>query len=172
MTGPRSFTRFQRMLVGTDGSVTHILEAYADEPMEVVKLFQAFDTPNDGDTHLLLSGDDKVLRRRVVIRGSRSRKNLLYAETVVVLGRAEPAFLDGLARTDKPIGVLLAEGRTETFREILEVDREPAGPLGAHFDLDATAELISRTYRIVAGRQPIILITEKFPADAFRGLPA
>ena len=172
MTDAASFTRFQRMLLGTDGTVTHILEAYADEPIDVVKLLQGVDTSNDADAHLRLSGDEKVLRRRVLLRGRDSGQPLLYAEAVVALGRVEPAFLDGLVGTDKPIGILLAENRTETFREILAVDREPAGALGAHFGIDATAELISRTYRIMARQQPMILITEKFPADCFRGLPA
>jgi len=172
VTDAATFTRFQRMLLGTDGTVTHILEAYADEPIDVVKLLQGVDTSNDADAHLRLSGDDKVLRRRVLLRGRESGRPLLYAEAVVALGRVEPAFLDGLVGTDKPIGILLAENRTETFREILAVDREPAGALGAHFGIDATAELISRTYRIMARQQPMILITEKFPADCFRGLPA
>ena len=165
-----SWTRFQRMLLGTDGTVTHILEAYADEPIDVVKLVQAIDTPKAGDGHLLLS-DGKVLRRRVLLRGRRSLSNLLYAEAVVAIERAGPAFLDGLLETDKPIGVLLAEHRTETFREILEVGREPAGSCGAHFAIDPSAELSFRTYRIVADGHPIILITEKFPSDSFRGLP-
>ena len=32
-------TWFQRVLLGTDGTVTHILEAYTGEPIEVRKLF-------------------------------------------------------------------------------------------------------------------------------------
>ena len=167
-----SWTRFQRMLLGTDGTVTHILEAYADEPIDVVKLVQVFDTADADDADLGVSGDEKLLRRRVLLRGRRTGWSLLYAEAVVVLDRVHPAFLEGLLETDKPIGVLLADARTETFREILRVGREPAGPTGAHFDVDPDAELIVRTYRIIAGRQPMILITEKFPADAFRGLPA
>ena len=172
MTDAASFTRFQRMLLGTDGTVTHILEAYADEPIDVLKLAQEVDTTNDADAHLGLAGDDKVLRRRVLLRGRDSGQVLLYAEAIVALGRVEPAFLDGLVGTDKPIGILLAENRTETFREILTVEREPAGALGTHFGIGPTAELISRTYRIIARRQPMILITEKFPADCFRDLRA
>ena len=166
-----SWTRFQRMLLGTDGTVTHILEAYADEPIDVVKLLQEIDTWKAGDARLLLS-EGKVLRRHVLLLARRSRRILLYAEAVVVLERADPTLVRGLLETDKPIGVLLAENRTETFREILEVGREPAGSCGAHFGIDPSAELIFRTYRILAGQQPVMLITEKFPADSFRGLPA
>jgi len=172
LTDALALTRFQRMLVGTDGTVTHILEAYADEPVEVVKLLQVIDSSNDGDAHLSVPGGHKVLRREVLLRGRHSQRSLLYAEAVVVLDRVEAAFLDGLTGTDKPIGSLLRENRTETFREILVVERERAGPCGAHFGIDAAAELVSRTYRIVAGRQPVMAITEKFPAESFRGLPA
>lgn len=162
-----SFTRFQRMLLGTDGTVTHLLEAYAGEPVEVVKLMQAADVCGGADADLLLSPEDDVLRRRVLLRGAESRRTLLYAEAIVAVSRVEPALLDGLVTTDRPIGALLAEHRMETFREILRVQREPAGPRGAHFGIGESDELISRTYKILQRQLPIILITEKFPATAF-----
>lgn len=164
-------TKFQRVLVGTDGTVTNILETFAGEPVEVVKLRQVFDTSNEGDADLLVSGE-KVLRRRVLLRGQRSQQSLLYAEAVVVLDRVDPMIVDGLLRTDKAIGVLLAERRAETFREIVQVDREPAGPCALHFGIDPDAELVWRRYRVIARGKPAILITEKFPASFFRGLPA
>lgn len=166
------FTRFQRMLLGTDGTVTHMLEAYSDERIEVVKLLQERDTSGDLDTELELAPGEEVLRRRVLLRGAQSHRPLLYAEAVVALGRVQAAFLDGLITTDKPIGTLLAQARTETFRQILSVAREPAGGRGEHFGLDAGAEMISRTYRIVRAGRPMILITEKFPSDSFRDVPA
>lgn len=172
MAVSKSLTRFQRILVGTDGTVTHILEAYADEPVEVVKLFQDYDACGGAAEALDLPGDARVLRREVVLRGRRSGQNLLYAEAVVVPERVSGPVLDGLLRTDKPIGTLLAENRTETFREILRVDEEPAGRCGFPLGVDGATPLILRTYRIVAGRRPIMLITEKFPAGSFRGLPA
>jgi len=160
------------MLLSTDGTVTHILEAYADEPVDVVKLLQEIDSTDTVHPELELVDDDKVLRRHVLLRGRRSGRTLLYAEAVVALGRVEAGFLDGLLETDKPIGILLAEHRTETFREILHVDRELAGAVGAHFGLPAHARLVSRTYRIMRGRRPMILITEKFPPAHFRDIPA
>jgi chorismate-pyruvate lyase len=92
---------------------------------------------------------------------------LLYAEADVAADRVRPALLDGLLATNQPIGVLLDANRTETFREILSVDREPAGGIGVHFGTDASAELFARTYVIVARSQPIVRITEKFPVSGF-----
>lgn len=167
-----SLTRFQRILLGADGTVTHILEAYADEPIEAVKLLQELDASNEGDTALDLPDGATVLRRRVLLRGIQSRRTLLYAEAVVVPERVGVDVMEGLIGTNKPIGRLLAENRTESFRQILVVDEERAGPCGHHFGVDPTATLIFRTYRIVSGRKPIMLITEKFPSEFFRGLPA
>ncbi len=165
-----SLTPFQRMLLGTDGTVTHILEAYAGEPIEVVKLLQTFDRPNDGDALLELPEDATVLRRRVVLRGGRTKQNLLYADVAVAPDRISPALLDGLVRTDKPVGKLLAENRTETFREIVVIETEPAGSCSTYFGIDPTATVVSRTYRIFANAQPVMVITEKFPTNFFRSL--
>ncbi len=160
------------MLLGTDGTVTHILEAYAGEPIEVVKLLQEYDAATDADGSLQVAGGVKVLRRRVLLRGRTSRRNLLYADVTVVPDRVEEALLAGLITTDKPVGVLLGENRMETFREILVADREPAGPCAPHFGIEPTAVVISRTYRIFARKEPIMLITERFPEEYFRSLPA
>jgi chorismate-pyruvate lyase len=159
------------MLLSTDGTVTRLLETYAGEPIEVVKLRQDFDIAGAGDEPLCLPEGDSVLRRHVLLRGRQSRQNLLYAEAVVVPGRVDRGLLDALLATDAPIGALLAEHRMETFRENLVVARERAGRCGVHFGVDAGTELIYRTYRIVARREPMILITEKFPAGSFRHLP-
>ncbi len=167
-----SFTPLQRMLLRSDGTVAHLLEAYAGEPILVAKLFQELDAAGEGDAELELSVDDKVLRRRVVLQGAASGRILLYAEAVVALARVDPQLLDGLVSTDKPIGILLSEHRTETFREILRVQLTAAGPSGAHFKIEPTAELASRTYRILREQQPMILITEKFPLTFFRSVPA
>jgi chorismate-pyruvate lyase len=164
-------TRFQHLLLDTDGTVTKILEAFAGEPMEVVKLLQVFGTAGDADADLLPVPGDQVLRRRVVLRGRHSHQRFLYAEAVVVLDRVAPAIVEGLLRTDQPIGILLAEARAETFREILRTGREPAGARGAHFGIEHTEDLLSRTYRIIQDGRPAILITEKFPAGFFRALP-
>jgi chorismate-pyruvate lyase len=147
--------------------VTRLLEAYADEPIEVVKLVQAFATADAGDASLGLAPGERVLRRRVLLRGHQSGRTMLYAEADVATEHVHPAVLEGLLRTDKPIGILLDANRTETFREILSVNREPAGPVGLHFGTDPTADLFARTYLILAGGQPIVRITEKFPVAGF-----
>ncbi|MFN2607581.1 MAG: chorismate pyruvate-lyase family protein [Acidimicrobiales bacterium] len=167
---PPFLTRFQRILVGTDGTVTPMLEAYADEPIEVVKLFQKYDATVGADAPLELAPDARVLRRRVVLRGRQSKRSLVYAEVAVAVDRVDPAILDGLLTTDTPVGTLLSQRRTETFREILRADREPAGECAAQFGIEPAAEVVSRTYRIFASGRPIMVITERFPATSFQDL--
>lgn len=163
-----SLSPMQRVLLTTDGTVTHVLEAFAGEPIEVVKLHQAFDQGTEADAALDVSDAERVLRRRVLLRGRNSQRDLVYAEAVVAVDRVDAAVVAGLVDTDKPIGLLLAENRTETFREILAVARTAAGSRAADLSIPAKAEVVSRTYRIIAGRRPIALIAETFPATSFR----
>lgn len=160
-------SRFQRVLLGTDGTVTRILEAYAEEPIDAVKLSQVLDTAGAGDTPLALPVGAEVLRRRVLLEGRDSGRHLLYAEAVVVPARVGLDVLDRLLNTDEPIGKLLSAARLETFREVLQLGREPAAACAHHFGVGPDAELLVRTYRIVARGEPIMLITEKFPAQFF-----
>lgn len=169
---PPSLTPLQQMLLRTDGTLTPILEACASEPVEVVKLHQEFDVCGQADPRLELPAEAKVLRRRVVLRGALTKTPLLYAEAVVVPDRVDSCLVEDLLRTDKPIGTLLAEYRVETLRDILAVGLSAAGDCGPSLAASPAAPVVSRTYRIVAHREPIMLITESFRADAFLRLPA
>jgi chorismate-pyruvate lyase len=139
----------QRVLLTTDGTVTHILEAYGRERVEVAKLAQSLgDLPVPAAPGVAAVRKEKVLRRSILLRGSKSGTNYLYAESVIMADRLEPSVRLGLILTNKSIGRLLVENRTEAFRDIV-------------------ATLISRTYHVVARERPIMTITEKFPTTSF-----
>lgn len=157
----------QRVLLATDGTVTHILEAYAGELMELVKLTQDLVVdPVERIAHDL-DGSERALRRVILLRGSQSGVTFLHADSVVLLDRLHPFVADGLLNSDTPIGKLMWKCRAETFREVLSVWVQPAGPVGAHFGLRVDAPLIGRTYQIVEGGRPIAFITERIPRRAF-----
>lgn len=162
-----SLAPFQRILLGTDGTVTQLLEAYADEPIRAVKLEQTRGPAADQAEPLHTAPDSEVLRRRVMLRTFQTERDLLHAEAVVVIERVGEAFVKALETTDMPIGALLTEARIETFREILDVGRVPAGPVGGLFGIQPVDELLYRTYRILAEDEPIMLVTERFPVTAF-----
>lgn len=169
--GPRPvLTRLQRILVTADGTLTRMLEAYAGEPIAVLKLHQFYDRVTDADAALDLANGAAVLRRRVLLCGEVSEERFLYAEAAVVPDRVDAEFLDGLLTTDKPIGALLVESGCESRRQILGVRIEPAGACGRHFALGPEAPVVARTYAVISGGQPIMLITERFPASSFRDL--
>ena len=165
---PRTLSRFQRILLTTDGTVTEILEAQFWEAIRIVKLYQELVTLGRPVPYLDLSPNARVLARKVLLQGSDSARNYIYAESLLVPERLEEKVREGLLGTRKPIGQLMIETRMETFREILACRREPAGEIGAHFGVAEDSMLISRTYRVFGNRLPVMLITEKFPETAFR----
>lgn len=157
----------QRILLTTDGTVTRTLEACAGEPMELVKLSQSIGPGASADRDLRVADGDDVLFRRILIRGAHSGRNYLYAESLIAPGRLHPRLRHDLYHADAPIGRLLWEHRVETVRELVRWGLEPAGGCAPYFEMDPRQTLVSRTYRVVSQRQPIMLITEKLPADSF-----
>lgn len=164
---PDAAALFQRILLITDGTVTHLLETFAGERICVIKLHQSIDEATRQVDELEVRDRQQVLHREVLLVGCTTRRAFVYAASQIVPDRLNPAVRDGLLQSSKPIGYLLEESRTETFRQILEARRESAGACGSYFGIDAAAEVLTRTYRVLAGGRPIMLITEKFPADAF-----
>ncbi len=165
---PRNMSPFQRILLTTDGTVTEILEAHLFESMRVVKLYEEQITTDKAIPYLEVDTGTEVIARKILLRGKYAHKNYIYAESVLVPARLSPQMRDDLLSTRKPIGLLILEARMETFREILSCQRELMGDVAQYYGLPEDAALISRTYRIYAGGQPIMLITEKFPESYFR----
>lgn len=158
----------QRILLTTDGTVTEVIEIYAGESMQVVKLSQALLPIERRIDALDIERGHEVLDRRILLQGKFSGDNFLYAESIIVPDRLDEEVQDGLLRCNRPIGYLIMERRMETFREILEWGREMAGPLATHFGIDETDSVVFRTYRIFANQAPIMQITEKFPGSYYR----
>lgn len=164
---PASLSTFQRILLTTDGTVTDILEAYLFEQIRVVKLSEeqiaiAQDIPS-----LELKQGTEVILRKVLLQGKISRRNFIYAESIVVPDRLEENFRDELLKTRTPIGKIWLEHKVETFKEILDSGKEPANDLSAHFTMESRESILFRTYRVISNRQSVMLITEKFPESYF-----
>jgi chorismate-pyruvate lyase len=165
---PRKLSSFQRILLTTDGTVTEILEAQLWEAIHIVKLYQDTIDTRTAVPFLDISPDTRIMVRKVLLRGKYSHKNYIYAESILVPDRLPDNIRESLLETQKPIGQLIMQNRMETFREILTCRHEEAGELGQYFDIPSDAMLVSRTYRVFASLQPIMLITEKFPESEFK----
>lgn len=164
----------QRVLLTTDATVVLLLEGFFGEPICTEGLGQVSRPAAPADTELELTGRETVLCRHTLLRGCDTGRNYLYAETSVVLDRLDSRVREGLLTTSEPIGHLLAANRIETFREVLRSGRKPAGRLGFRLGMESGDELLFRTYRIIVGGKPIMLLTEYFPALHFstRGVAA
>lgn len=156
-----------RILLATDGTLTHILEAYTAESVSLVKLSHDLLTDPVLRATCGLDDHERALRRIILLRGSISGATFVYADSVVMLDRLPDLVADGLQDTDTPIGKLLFSCRAETFREILAFNEGQDPRIAAHFGVDRSEVLVSRTYQIVLEGKAIARIVETFPKTAF-----
>lgn len=156
-----------RVLATTDGTVATIIEAYAGEPVSVVKLAERFEAGDSHTPELAVEPGERILRRTVVLRGLESGSNFLHAECVIRADHLPPEVLTELVSTNTPLRRTLTQRRIGSFEEMIGGGREPAGRSGRYFDVDPSASMIVRRYRILIGGEPVILITERFPVDRF-----
>jgi chorismate-pyruvate lyase len=155
-----SFLR--RAVLATDGTVTNLIESFLEQ-VRIEKLGSEEVAAPLAAWPDLAPGT-AVLRRTVLIRGAKSHRIFLHAESLLVLEYLDPVVRAELLATDKPIGKLIREHRIESYRELLGTTSEPAGPRAHVLGLDAAEPLIARTYRIHFGGRPAIQITERFLA--------
>ncbi|MEM7757276.1 MAG: chorismate pyruvate-lyase family protein [Cyanobacteria bacterium P01_A01_bin.40] len=165
---PSDLSTFQRILLTTDGTVSDILESYLFEQIRVIKLYEKLVSLDQELPFIGLKEGTEVIVRKVLLQGKISRKNAIYAESIVVPGNMEEKFRRALLETKVPIGKIWFEQKVETFKEILDSKKELAGELANHFDIEPSDEMLSRTYRVVTNNKPVMTITEKFPESYFK----
>lgn len=164
---PSTLSSFQRILLTTDGTLTEILEAYFFEPIQIVKLSEEVVSITKDILPLNLKTGSEVIERKILLQGKISRRNFIYAESILVSERLEQKFQDGLLKSKIPMGKLWLEHKLEIFKEIIDSSKEKAENLSNYFKITKEDNMLSRTYRVFSNRQPIIMITEKFPANYF-----
>ena len=168
---PSRLTPFQRALLVTDGTVTPLIEAYTFSPVEVVLLREIEQTLDMEYAWLELPIGSSVVTRQVVLQTPTTDTQLpkihAYAISHIVYERLPSSVVEGLKSRTGGLGVLLQRTVWETRRDLLwwGVERTVGLP-------DAIGHLesklfLSRTYRVVAKKDPLMFITEKFPLDAF-----
>ncbi|MBF2079683.1 MAG: DUF98 domain-containing protein [Synechococcales cyanobacterium T60_A2020_003] len=165
---PSVLSRFQRILLTTDGTLTEILAAYLCEQIHLVKLSERSYSLEQAIAPLEVETGMDVIDRRILLQGKISRRNFIYAESFLVPDRLEETFKQELLVSQTPLGRLWLEHKLETFKEIIDTAKEPAGSLASYFRISPDEALLSRTYRVFSKREPIMMITEKFPESFFR----
>ena len=164
---PATLSTFQRILLTTDGTVTDILEAYLFEQIRVVKLSEELIAIAQAIPSLELKQGTEVILRKILLQGKISRRNFIYAESIIVPERLEENFRDELLKTKTPIGKIWLEHKVETFKEILDSGKEQANGLSSHFTIESGENILFRTYRVISNRKSVMMITEKFPESYF-----
>jgi chorismate-pyruvate lyase len=151
----------------TDGTVTDILEAYLFEQIQLIKISEkSVDTERNFPTIQIEKGDPTI-ERSILLRGKISRRNFIYAHTVVFVNNLDEQFKQELLNTNTPIGKLWLEQRVENFKEITDSGKEPAQELANYFCIEPDENLLFRTYVVYSQAKPTMIITEKFPESYF-----
>ena len=167
----RSLEPLQRVLLVTDGTLTEILEAAFLERIQLVKVLHQVVSPASSHEYLERKDDEAVIQRRVLLRGERSHRNYVYAESLIAIDRLEPAFRQDLVESNVPLGRLWLEHKLETYKEMIQVRSQNAGELSRYFECSDAALLLIRTYRVFSAGKPVMIISEHFPASYSNAVP-
>lgn len=103
-----------------------------------------------------------VSSRRVLLRGGHSGHIHASAASLVVPERVKDAVGRPLDRIPEGLGRMLLSGRTEQYRELLWYGKEAASDLPGEIRSLASEYCLSRTYRIIVNKMPVMMITEWF----------
>ncbi|WP_281175411.1 beta-ribofuranosylaminobenzene 5'-phosphate synthase family protein [Methanogenium cariaci] len=159
-----------KILLGTDGSVTTLLENALDCEVTVHTLSQEV-VPADSHAAMSLGipAGEPVNHRIVTLNEGADGRVLLYATSdTPPLSRLEPSFKDDLMQADIPIGRIMRMHQIEARRELDDVKVCRAGTgISDILGVFRHEPLLSRRYRIITGKEPLISIRETFPYSNF-----
>jgi chorismate-pyruvate lyase len=82
-----------------------------------------------------------------------------------VRDRLQEVVQQDLEVAGKGLGHILRASRLETYREVVWYDWEDLDDLPEAFRQLTKDAFLSRTYRVIGGGQPLMLIHEKFPSS-------
>jgi beta-ribofuranosylaminobenzene 5'-phosphate synthase len=158
-----------KILLGTDGSVTRMLEIITGHPVAVVTRSQEVVHADKPTADLLAVEEGEPINHRVVeLRDAESNDVLVYAVSDTPISRLPSTFRHDLMKADVPIGTIMQNHRIEARREILDARVLAADPdLGAVFGIYRDEPLLNRRYQIIHHEQPLIAIEETFPYHLF-----
>ena len=160
----------QKMLLGTDGSVTCLLEVVTGSPVEIETLVQRVVAADEATARELeIEAGDEVNYRVVKLKSSASGETLIHAASLTPIKRLEDRFKTDLMRADMPIGTILKRHRIESRRDLLRFRAlKEAADLRGIFGVLSKEPLLSREYKIIRHGKPLMTITETFPYHKFQ----
>jgi chorismate-pyruvate lyase len=160
----RTLSPFLRAVLTIDGTVTKYIEAYAMEPVQMVRVRQERRDLQAEHVWLETTAGTAVVARETLMWGTYSRRLYVYATSLFVPERLPDNVNRSLDDDTSGLGRVLVASRLETYREVLWYGRERLSRLPDEAAGWAGQDFLSRTYRIFLHRKPVMLINEKFPA--------
>lgn len=163
----RHLSRDLRMLIATNGTLTRILSVVKDDDIDVdiidQRIHRTVDISSPED-----SSPGRILQRNVILKGRRSGKLFVAAESSIAIDLLPPAITSSLMRTNRPIGELIVGSCLENFKETPEVWMgEQPGWAVAAWHRNSPAKAVGRRYRVLIKGRPAIITTEYFPLHVF-----
>jgi len=161
-----------RMLLTADGPVTTALADFIGEsivarrvrqagPARLSTLVTAAGPWWHADEELLgLAPLERVIARRVVLCGARSRIPYVLAEALVVADRLPGMIADRLLLADASLDRLLAAARVEARRELVDIAAARAEDAANDLDTARRAMLARRASAIVIGDRTVAAATD------------
>ncbi|MFA5331095.1 MAG: beta-ribofuranosylaminobenzene 5'-phosphate synthase [Methanoregula sp.] len=158
-----------KILLGTDGSVTQLLESVTGHKVSVRTREQVIVKADAGSAERLnIARGDEVNHRVVELLDSATGEVLVYATSQTPVARLAPEFRDDLMKADIPIGKIIESHHIEARREILSANVTRAqDEMCGIFPVCKNEPLLSRQYQIIHSGEPLIFIEEKFPYNRF-----
>jgi chorismate-pyruvate lyase len=158
-----SLSPFVRALLIIDGTVTKYIEAYTNEPVAVLRLEQTGSALGDDHQWLDAPRGARIIHRQSMLVGDQTGCLRAYAESLIVVERLSPAMQKGLDSEPGGLGKILFDSGIETRREGLWFGREQLTDLPGSVAELCDGDFLTRTYRVIAGGVPLMMITERFP---------
>lgn len=161
-----SLAPFARVLLVTDGTVTHMLRAHYREPIEVQVLGHQEDRLLEEDPHLEAPAGEQILVRDVALKGATSGQLFCRATSRILLGRMPEGMRDDIVSMRRSLGHVLLAHFSENRRELLWYGTyaEP----GSLFSDQKGGQVLERAYRVISLQRPVMVITEVFAPFVLR----
>jgi chorismate--pyruvate lyase len=164
----RRLNRDLRILIATDGTLTRMLSIVANDEivLQIIKQKIWPIAPTAPESMQLPNG--RVLQRHILLRGRSSGTAYVAAESLIAIDLLPPLIVTSLTETDRTIGEIMVASRLETFKETATVwNGASPGWAVNEGSQDSRSGTVARRYRMIAGGQPAIIITEYFLENVF-----
>jgi len=154
---------FARVLLVTDGTVTHMLRAHFREPINVEVLSHDLQPLEAAKPWLQTKPGDEILLRKVALIGARTGRTYCLATSWIALERISPDMRADIVNMQRSLGSVLLANFSENRRELLWFGRAQNGESQleeGHTNIQG--QILERAYRVISGGVPIMMISETF----------